>query len=494
MIFLKKTLKSVFTATVAGMLLFGAAVSSAADTPVTDIKTDTVVSGTLTKDQKDPRFYKFVAPEDGYFDLVFTNKAADAGKSPIRVELFKGDTKHIFMRHEGGSRNFKSLGAKKDSVYYIGVDLVYSDTTSVGYDFNVKYTKADDWENEINDDQANAREIAVNKEYKGSINGLTFVGAGEADKEMYVFTAPDRGYFTVDLNHADVAEHGTYELEVLDENANQLYYGRQYEWFSTRRLSAAKGQKFYISMDNASDSDNQIYKLKVNFTATDAFELENNGDSKNATEITLGKEYSAVSNNFPDSDHQDADFFKFTLDAYSNVTLDIANDDVTCKEDFNAMIYNEAGDESYLSDGKVSDKVSAMLGKGTYYIKVEHNTSAAIDYKFKVSAKPVKNKKLQLKSVDIKKLSGNKYSVSSAVINKKDSKANGYSISISDNKDMKKSKSGAFSGSKALKAKKALKIKSKKKTFYVTVSPRYKDIFGKTVNGPVSKIKVVNVK
>ena len=181
------------------------------------------------------------------------------------------------------------------------------------------------------------------------------------------------------------------------------------------------------------------------------------------------------------------------MDAYSNVTLDIANDDVTCKEDFNAMIYNEVGDESYLSDGKVSDKVSVMLGKGTYYIKVEHNTSAAIDYKFKVSAKPVK-KKLAVKSVNIKKLKGNKYSISSAVINKKDPAASGYSISISDRKDMKKSKSAAFTGGKTIKAKKALKIKSKKTTFYVTVSPCYGDIFGKTVNGPVSKIKVVNVK
>ena len=493
MIFLKKTLKSVFTATVAGMLLFGAAVSSAADTPVTDIKTDTVVSGTLTKDKKDPRFYKFVAPEDGYFDLVFTNKAADASKSPVRVELFKGDTKHIFMRHEGGSRNFKSLGAKKNSVYYIGVDLVYSDTTSVGYDFNVKYTKADDWENEINDDQANAREIAVNKEYKGSINGLTFVGAGEADKEMYVFTAPDRGYFTVDLNHADVAEHGTYELEVLDENANQLYYGRQYEWFSTRRLSAAKGQKFYISMDNASDSDNQIYKLKVNFTATDAFELENNNDSANATELIAGKEFNGVFGNFPGKDNIDYDFYKFTVDGYSTVTLDLASADITCDESFNAVLYNKSGDEYSLSDHEGTYKFTSKLGKGTYYLKFKYYGSSVVDYKIKLSVKPVKNKKLQLKSVDIKKLSGNKYSVSSAVINKKDSKANGYSISISDNKDMKKSKSGAFSGSKALKAKKALKIKSKKKTFYVTVSPCYKDIFGKTVNGAPSKTKVVNI-
>lgn len=490
--FFEKVFKAGVPVMLAGMLVSGAALSSSADTPVVDIKTDTVVAATV-KAEKELHMYKFTAPEDGYFSLVFNSKAAKEDMNDFKVEIFKGDVQHIFMRHRGGSRNFKPIGAKKGATFLIGIEMTDLQAATGSFDFNVKFTKADDWENEINDDQANAREISVNKEYNGSVNGLTFVGAGEADRDMYVFTAPDRGYFSLELNHADVAEHGTYELEILDENANQLYYGRQMEYFNTYRMSAAKGQKFYISLDNASDSDDQIYKLKVNFTATDLFELENNNESANATEIISGKEYNGVFGNFPGKDNIDYDFYKFTVNEYSTVTLDLASADITCDESFNAVLYNKSGDDYSLSDHEGTYKFTSKLGKGTYYLRFKYYGSSVVDYKIKLSVKPVKNKKLQLKSVDIKKLSGNKYSVSSAVINKKDSKANGYSISISDNKDMKKSKSGVFSGSKALKAKKAVKIKSKKKTFYVTVSPCYNDIFGKTVNGAPSKVKVVNI-
>lgn len=488
----KKVFKPAIPVMIAGTLLFGCALSSAADTPIVDIKTDTVVSGTV-KSTKELHMYKFIAPEDGYFNLIFKSKASKEDYDDFRIEIFKGDVNTPVKSYRGGSFDSQPIGAKKGVSFFVGIEMPLLDTGSANFDINVKFTKADDWENEINDTQATAREISVNKEYNGSADGTSFLGAGEADRDMFVFTAPERGYFTVDLKHADVAEHGRYSMEVLDENANKVFDGSSDEFFNSPKLSAAKGQKFYICVDNSMDAVHQIYKLKVTHTATDAFELEDNALATNATPIDLGKEYTGVHGNFPmKNNYSDYDCYKFTLGDYSKVTFDISNIDITDKEEFQVTLFNQAGDDYKLTEDKVTDKVTVELGKGTYVLRMDYLSSHDVDYKLKVSAAPVK-KKLTVKSANIKKLSGKKYSLDKVVINKKDSKAVSYSVSISDNKNMKKSKSGEFTGKKTLTSKKALKIKSSKKTFYVTVSPCYKDVFGKTIKGTASKVKAVNI-
>lgn len=217
-------------------------------------------------------------------------------------------------------------------------------------------------ENEPNDSISQAKELKFE-------NGRAVVNANIANLN-------DKDFYKITLNRAGKIEVGMTNIEKTQFRVTLINsFNKELEVYETKSApnqgvetlffqGLDKGT-YYIKVEHfKGDSTNAPYTLKVNYTATDLVEKEDNNDRNKANPILLNTTYAGWAD--PTSD-----FYSFKLAANSEVKVNITQ---SPKTKFEVSLLNANGnpietwETSYASG--TTTIIHTGLPEGTYYLKI----------------------------------------------------------------------------------------------------------------------------
>ena len=464
----------------------GAKVNAEGKTKTQVINVNTAVQGMLTDDISEI-YYHFTAPADGVFYATVDKKNVTDDPS-YKVRLMDSTCSKEFYSDDGTNIVTCKIGAKKGSDYYIAVaDGTFWSSATKGKPFNIKvvFANSNNWDNEPNNSQKEARQISVNTDYYGT-------AVNDDEEDYFLAIAPSDGYFVFNVSHKDITDDGSYGLEIQTITGKEVTKDDG-EKVTTYKMGVKKGQKLYVKISGGWNAHNQIYKLRANFTVDPCFENETNNTSKTAKVITDKKTYKGIIGNWPDDD---SDYYKFTVKKTSTVSIFFGPTDISKTGKWKVALQNSKGKEAVIMETDARKTVKVKLKKGNYYIKVEANWGAdEKEYQLKITSSKLNigKKKPVIKSATVttggffnnRKFTGCKIKGVKGV--------DGYEVKVSTNKKMKKPAiTEDLTGANKLNCEKF--FNSNTKTFFVQIRPFVKDPFGAKIYGKKSAIKKTKLK
>ena len=255
--------------------------------------------------------------------------------------------------------------------YYICVNPANSYSQPVGCLYNVKvnFTETEEWELEDNDSNAEANVIEANKTYYGNFHDYD-------DADWYQVTTPGDGTIQLDFGpdaSTDSAEiQGGWSISILDASAKTIT-----EYTTNTKLVSQflpfKQGTFYIKVAPANSYRQPlkcIYDLRLNFTETENWELEDNDSNTEANVIEANKTYYG---NFHDYD--DVDWYQVTTPGNGTIQLDFGPDASTDSEEIQGgwsisiLDANAKTITEYTTNTKLVPQYLPFK-QGTFYVKV----------------------------------------------------------------------------------------------------------------------------
>ena len=480
----KKVTILTFILMAAVFLMAGKLTVRAAGTEITPIGVGEQVSGTLATN-KDSKWYSFNISERGYFTVDFSPAVA-ISDTYWCVRLY--DMNYNKIKEYDMTKGFTSLKVSNyiGANYYVEVaaGIAYG-AGGVPYNLKVNFNADQLWENDNNDSEATATDIVLNSDMKGILD----YSQGNYDVDVYKLTIPaQKGYFNINLKHADIADSYYYYFELYTANGEELY-SEVTGSINIDTLSFKPGSVLYIKISEPSGSSARFepYILRVDYTFNDFYEQEDNGTQSTATPISLGTEYTGTI----DGRYTEKDYYTFTVSKDSKVNIEVGPKDVTSSGRWNVYLYNNAAKYVTLSDSSTKTAKSMYLKKGTYYIQVSNNYLVTWKlYTVKVTASPI----TKVSTPKIKKATIKNSYIYGYLKNIKMSKGLSgdinYEVKVAAKKNMKKPLlSTTSAASKTIKSFKSNSINKKKGTYYVQVRPFVTDGFGgKIYVGAKSKV------
>ncbi|MCD7708760.1 MAG: hypothetical protein LUI02_02670 [Clostridiales bacterium] len=235
---------------------------------------------------------------------------------------------------------------------------------------------------------ADATEIEVNTDISGSLSTSN-------QNDYYTFTSPSDGYFYVTVSAVSNYAY----LYIYDSTNAQRYYGH-YSGGSNNTITSytmptSEGNSYTIRICNSNWSTN--YTMKVNFTATDDWENDNDGSAENAIDLALD---TTIHGNMWSS--SDQDWYKVTLDERGTISISLKHDTVGQTGTWNFSILDEDGNSLY-SKTQTSGFTSSELGyrKGTVlYLKVTSYGGSALNETYSLTCSFTKTKKYEMEGND----------------------------------------------------------------------------------------------
>lgn len=338
----------------------------------------------------DVDYYKFIIDNDGYVSITIDHRYVASDSLYARIYLRNSsDTQIMYLSslYENTTKTSGKIGLKA-GVYYVSVEGIWG--TSGEYNLTVNYTAADDWEKEFNDQITTADEIDINQTYYGSLATISY-SYYNYDTDYFKFEIPSDGYITVTINHKYSDSTSTFaKLEVLSydgtDTSKYLSFssGLQNENVTSLRTGLSAGV-YYMKIEQSSGSHRE-YNFKVNFTASNNWEINPNDNMGTATPINAGKTYyGSLADN-------DIDTYSFNLskDGYVSVTFNHAYSD-SASTFANITIYSYDGTNSknlitFTSAGQNETVKSEkqMLTAGKYYLKISEYSAVNQEYNFSI--------------------------------------------------------------------------------------------------------------
>ena len=451
-----------------------------------NIGANVATQGVLTEDVSEI-YYCFTAPADGVF-YATVDKKNITDDPTYAVKLLDSTGSKEFFSEDGSSVVTCKIGAKKGSKYYITVaDGTWwlSETKNKPFNIKVVFQNANNWDNEPNNSQKEARLMSVNTDYYGT-------PVNDDEEDYFLAIAPSDGYFVFNVSHKDITDDGSYGLEIQTITGKEVTKDDG-EKVTTYKIGVKKGQKIYVNVSGNYGARYQIYKLRANFTVDPCFENETNNTSKTAKVITDKKTYKGIIGNWPDDD---SDYYKFTVKKTSTVSIFFGPTDISKTGKWKVVLQNSKGKEAEIMETDARKTVKVKLKKGNYYIKVEANWGAdEKEYQLKITSSKLNigKKKPVIKSATVttggffnnRKFTGCKIKGVKGV--------DGYEVKVSTNKKMKKPAiTEDLTGANKLNCGKF--FNSNTKTFFVQIRPFVKDPFGAKIYGKKSAIKKTKLK
>lgn len=200
---------------------------------------------------------------------------------------------------------------------------------------------------------------------------------------------PSKGYitFTAAKPFDDEGEIGTYNLTLYKSDGSLVWEGStsdQKDTFSeyyTIKVGLAAGT-YYMNLDPSfyvySYSAPIASKYKFDYTKNSYWEVENNNSKGSATQMTLGKKYTAISSSY------DEDYFKVKLTKGKFYKLVIGNSDAL---GYSKTFYDPKGEEISLYNLKESGNSEYMYFKANYtgWYYFESDTYSKVNYTLTIS-------------------------------------------------------------------------------------------------------------
>lgn len=453
------------------VLLGGNKLTANAETTITPINTNTDVIGTIP--EKGDLFYSFTTTKSGYFTYSLSHP--DIGESgSFYISILNSD-QVVLDSSTGKSITSNVWSCVPGMTYYFKVT---NNSGSRGQKFKLRVNEVAEanWERESNNTQATATPIAFNTTIKGVISG------DKDSEDWYKVTIDKAGYFEPTLNHADIAQTGSYRVDVYEASGKRIAYGAS-KTIAMNRKSYNVGSVMYIKVSNNSGSRFQPYELKVNFVASDAYESEGNGDQASADPVSFGKKYYGMIGEYEDAQ----DWFVFNNPKDAVVTLTFGPNDVASKGTWKVCMVDARGKEQSVYVDSVTKNIPMKIKKGKFYIKVVNSAGAREKlYAFSLARKNYAiTGNTEIKGIKTAKTYFGNTVVKQVKLSKKAKYATNYEIKIAKNKKVKRPVyKTTTKASKKLAASGSLK----KGKYYVQVRPYLTDLFGNRWYGKKSNV------
>ena len=312
---------------------FGMAEQLRANTITEDIMPDVNVIRSL--EEKDQiNMYKTVVDETGYQNITLNFDAThkDKVKNGWTLKVYDENKEEIY-KVEGIKEQFTSgnFSFNKDRVVYISVESSGSTALfmpkGVEYNLNFHTYAAADYESEPNDKYLLANEILSGSHVRGNL-------LNKADEDYYVVKVNETGYTELNFEIPDFVPDkigSGWNIEIYDKNKSLLYKEESIKKdMKLPELPLAKGQEIYIRVmakgNILSSAPEEVeYKLKVDITKTNKWEVEDNNSFSRANKLK-----GTVSANILNSN--DVDYFTFNATKTSKYKLSLNTGDNVDKE------------------------------------------------------------------------------------------------------------------------------------------------------------------
>jgi pimeloyl-ACP methyl ester carboxylesterase len=257
--------------------------------------------------------------------------------------------------------------------YYIKIYTSAGPLYGVPYNITANVSNGTTFEQEPNDSTSTATPITVNTQYTGNIQGYS-------DIDYYKFTldAPSNVTIIGSLQSGTGNVNVTWSASVYDASNNCQLNFSFYSTTGTARQVGLPAGSYYIKIQTSAGFLYGVpYNITANVTNGSTFEQEPNESTSTATPLTLNTQYTGNI-----QEYSDVDYYKFTLDAPSNVTIigslqsGTGNVNVTWSLNVYDASTNPLLNFSFYSSAGISRQVD--LQAGIYYIKI--STSASFLY------------------------------------------------------------------------------------------------------------------
>ena len=433
------------------------------NTPVTD------------KTGENIKYYSFTATEDGYF-VVSVRHMDISETGRWYMVLQNKDRNYTYESKYGESILSQKWPCIKGKTYYIDLSNSYAAANQT-YELLVTQTAEANWEREENDTQESATSLSCD---------VPMSGNAEKDRsDWFKLEAPaTAGYIIFTLVHPDIAETGSWTMTIQDAS------GTKYGDYSGSSITSIKygfqpGTALYVKITANYGSDCQLYTLKAAFTPAETFESEPNNNATEADNIAYNTDYYGILS----SASKDTDYYQFTNPSAGKVTFRFGPVDISNAGTWQITLVNAAGKEVSLMSTKTTQDVTALLKKGTYYLKVTNDWDAFDkEYTFRLSRK---NFNLSGKTKIAKVRLTNRHVIKSLKLSKRVKNAEKYLVKVSRKKKM------SYASTKEMDNAKTLSIEFYgyyKTKYYIQVRPYIDDAFGDRWYGKKSNIVKIKTK
>lgn len=239
------------------------------------------------------------------------------------------------------------------------------------------------------DTAGDATEIELNETVDGELSS-------DDDVDWYRFTVTEDGYFYVTFRHPSLQSEDTYwEMRLYGYNGLETIDGASVTYSvggtknTTTGTYGVSAGTYYIEVVAGEAYADTAYTLQVHFSASDAWEAENNGDRSSASAIGFGTAFSGALTHSGDED-----WYTIYVSEDREVELTFEHEPQQSENTgWVISLYDSYAMEA-LMVWESNLKESAMVGQsvaltsGRYYVVVAaHDEYSAENYQFSIREK-----------------------------------------------------------------------------------------------------------
>ena len=335
----------------------------------TELYTDIPMIGSAScyADHQDDDWYLLRIRSDGRAQLTFTHETRENLTVAWRVALYDEAGVEIYSENSGlntASLDSGELGLPAGN-YFVAVLC----RTRCDFDYTLTVTSvADDrFERENNDSFSSADELPLG----GMISGCVTSKAGKLDRDCYRFTMAARGNFALVFTHAPAAlekDKNGWRIRLLSETG-AVMYSMISTWNASADRMPVLGLEegvYYVEI-SSEDMYRSIltYTLIAGVNESTGFEMEPNNTQETANPVAVGVPITGTIVNAADPDD---DYFRFTLSAYSRVTVALRHSPTESERDiFSFSVCDANGEKAPLYAG--AEPVKDDSGNNVFYVR-----------------------------------------------------------------------------------------------------------------------------
>lgn len=358
----------------------------------TEIYPDVPMTGSASyfTDKQDDDWYLLRLPKDGKAQITFAHAKLDRISVAWRVALYDENGTELYSENSGLSTELIDSGeiGLKAGAYYLAV--LCRTRCDNDYTLTVTASADDSFEAERNDTPETASELRMG----GMTSGCITAKAGSIDRDYYRFEMTSRGNFALVFTHAPSAledDKNGWNIRLYRESGEQLYVMTA-TWNNGAARMPVMGLEegvYYVVVDSEDMyRSNLTYTLIAGQNESTGFEREPNNTIAAANPIPIGV---SVTGMIINAGAPDDDYYSFTLDEYSRVTVRLrhastgstrdifrfsvcgADNEPEPQHNDQGPITDAAGNPVFFTESR-GDQESVTgeyeLAPGTYYIKV----------------------------------------------------------------------------------------------------------------------------
>ena len=326
---------------------------------------------------EDKDWYKVEIPKAGYISITFEHPKLTDDRSNWKMELYESDGITYYGEKEFswyiyGQDNLTTANMGVSAgIYYVFVNGRGTGSwTDKDYSVTVNFTEADNWETEANSTIETASNLPVNTQTCGTI-------FDKNDEDWYKIEITRAGYITIGFEHPVLTSSSyCWDMRLYMSDGITQYSGKGFKWSfegnsageTSSKMGIGEGT-YYLKITGSSSYSTEDYKILINHTINQDWEIENNGSASTATAINTGVQTSGsivITG--------DQDWYRISGSGYSNYTFDFYHNKIdTSSVCWKVTVYASDGTTVITTidirgnDSSVSKSFSAS---GTFYIRV----------------------------------------------------------------------------------------------------------------------------